>query len=318
MQKYPSDSLIETLEKTAVKAVLAAGELTRNRFGGELNVMQKSENPGVDLVTDVDKESQELITSIIHKYFASHMILGEEDPPNNEPRATEFIWAVDPIDGTKNFVNGSITYAVSVGVLFKGDPIAGAIWIPWANHKGFNLLHARVGNGAWSNGKKITIKSLSKSAIKPTQAKMPLAGRLSGVPGSLKTSYKIKTPLKKNLGEIRTTGSTCHELIKVANETMQYSLSGWANIWDYAAGLIIIHEAGGISLTPDKQGKWKELKGWSSLFSGDRKTSSLLRNWKGPVLSASPEIAEFISKNLTIKKSSRLRKTWDLISGIGI
>ena len=318
MRKYPSDSLVETLEQTAAKAVLSAGELVKNRFGGKLNVMQKSEQTGVDLVTDVDKQSQELITSVIRKQFASHMILGEEDPPENEPKATEFIWAVDPIDGTKNFVNESTTYAVSVGVLFEGDPIAGAIWIPWPNRKGFILSHARVGGGAWSNGKNIRIKSLSKSGTNSTPSNIPIAGRLSGIPGNLKSSYKIKTSLKKNLGEVRTTGSTCHELIMVANGTMQYSLSGWANIWDYAAGLIIIREAGGVSLTPDKQGEWKALNGWSNIFSGDRKTSALLRNWKGPVLSASPEITQFISKNLKIKKISRLRKTWKSIVEIGI
>ncbi len=303
----PDDVILQAAEELAVRATLEAGRFITERFGGPMEVMQKADREGVDIVTDVDKASQKLIVEMIEERFPDHQILGEEDPPDEEPPAADFIWAIDPIDGTKNFVNGSTIHAVSVGLLHRGVSVAGAIWTPWPSEKGFAQVHARAGHGTWLDGERIELKASKNGGV-------PEAGRLAAVPGGLRSAFDVKRPLQGNLGELRMTGSTCYELMMAATGSMQYSLNGYSSVWDYAAGLIIVREAGGISLAPGPEG-WSEMSGWSGLFTADVETSKRLRSWKGAVLSGEPEIARFVASNLAIRKPGLFKRAWKSVSG---
>lgn len=267
-----------------------------------MEVMQKADREGVDIVTDVDKASQKLIVEMIEEQFPEHQILGEEDPPDEEPPAKEFMWAIDPIDGTKNFVNGSAIHAVSVALLYRGLPVAGAIWTPWPGDKGYALVHARSGSGTWLNGERVTLVEKKSDGV-------PEAGRLAAMPGSLRSSFEIKKPLQSNFGELRMTGSTCYEMMMVATGSMQYALNGFSSVWDYAAGLIIVREAGGISMIPSETG-WREISGWRDLYTADVATSQRMRSWKGSILSSTPAIATFVSSNLAPRKNSLFKRAW--------
>jgi myo-inositol-1(or 4)-monophosphatase len=304
------DATLAKIEETAVRAALEAGKFVAERFGGPMEVMQKAEREGVDIVTDVDKASQKLIASIIEESFPDHTLLGEEDPPDeeSEPPVKDFVWAVDPIDGTKNFVNGSPVHAVSVGVLHRGVPVAGAIWTPWPGEKGFALAHARSGNGTWLDGMKVSMVADSGEGV-------PQPGRLAAVPGGMSYVYEAKKPLRGNFGEVRTTGSTCYELLMVSTGSMQYAISGFANVWDYAAGLVVLREAGGLALTPLREGGWRELTGWSEMCDGDAETSKRLRSWKGAVLSSTPTMARFVASNLRLRQPGLLKRAWHTVTG---
>ena len=303
----PDDVTLQAAEELAVRAALDAGDFISTRFGGPMEIMQKAEREGVDIVTDVDKASQALIVGMIEERFPGHQILGEEDPPDEEPAAKEFMWAIDPIDGTKNFVNGSTIHAVSIALLYRGVPVVGAIWTPWPGEKGYALIHARTGNGAWLNDERVNVAKADGDGV-------PVAGRLAAVPGSLRGAFDIKKPLQGNLGEIRMTGSTCYELMMVATGSMQYALNGYSYVWDYAAGLIIIREAGGISLVPTRDG-WREIAGWGEMFSADVETSKRMRAWRGSVLSSTPETASFVSRNLVSKRTGLLKRAWRSVNG---
>ena len=303
----PNDVTLQAAEELAIRASMEAGRFISERFGGPMEIMQKAEQEGVDIVTDVDKASQKLIVAMIEERFPEHQILGEEDPPENEPSAKEFMWAIDPIDGTKNYVNGSTIHAVSIALLHRGVPVAGAIWTPWPGEKGYALIHARAGHGAWLNEERVTV-------VKGTDNGVPEAGRLAAVPGSLRGAFEIKKPLQGNLGEIRMTGSTCYELMMVATGAMQYVLNGYSSVWDYAAGLIIVKEAGGISLTPTKDG-WQEISGWGELYTADIETSKRMRSWKGTVLSSTPKTANFVASNLVSRRTGLLKRAWRTVSG---
>lgn len=302
-----NDVTLQAAEELAVRAALDAGRFITERFGGPMEVMQKAEREGVDIVTDVDKASQKLIVSLIEERFPDHQILGEEDPPEDEPPAKDFMWAVDPIDGTKNFVNGSTIHAVSVGLLYKGVPVVGAIWTPWPGDQGYALIHARSGKGTWLNDERVSLDVGKGDGV-------PEAGRLAAVPGSMRGSYDVKKPLQGNLGEIRMTGSTCYELMMVATGSMQYALNGYSSVWDYAAGLVIVREAGGISMAPTPDG-WREMNGWGDLYSSDVETSKRMRAWKGSVLSSTPKTASFVSANLAPRRTSLLKRAWRSVSG---
>ncbi len=91
--------------------------------------------------------------------------------------------------------------------------------------------------------------------------------------------------------------------------SMQYALSGWANVWDYAAGIIIVREAGGTTMTPTAEG-WRDMTGWSDLYAADTEASKRFRSWKGPVLSSTLETARFISANLVPRRPGLLQRAW--------
>lgn len=289
-----------------MEAARRAGELVAERFGGPLEVMQKAQKEGVDVVTDVDKASQELIESVMKERFPDHQLLGEEDPPDEEPPAADFMWVVDPIDGTKNFINGSPVHAVSVALLHRGIPVAAAIWTPWPANGGHALVHGRRGGGTWLDGKRLSLEDHEDGQPKP--------GRLTVVPGSL-GAYQIDNELRQNMGETRVTGSTCYEMLMVATGSAQFAISGFAHTWDFAAGMLLIKEAGGRVMSLNGDGRWQELEGWGLPYLNDADTSQKMRKWMGPVLSGPPKVTEFAALHSRLRRESFLARALKTFTG---
>ena len=288
----PKD-LLTSIEQTAVEAVRAAGNIAGGKFGGPLEISQKAEQSGADIVSDADKKAQRVIESQIISKFPDHVLLGEEDPPDTVKTAADFLWAIDPIDGTKNFVNGSPAYAVSVGALYMGEPIAGAVWIPWPSGENSVIVHARLGGGAWLNDARLHIEN---------EHEKPYLGRLASLPGRFSQRYQTRSEMRKNMGEVRLIGSTSYEMCLVATNTLQYALSGPAHTWDFAAGIIIINEAGGTTLFVDEKGRFAPKRGWSEGYTNDEATYKRLRRWLGPVVGTSSKLAVFIQSQLKMKR----------------
>ena len=312
------DALLVRLEHAAVDAARQAGVLVARRFGGALEVSDKGKVSGADLVTDVDRASQKLIESLTVGRFPGHMLLGEEDAPKDAPPAADWVWAVDPIDGTTNFVNGLPVHAVSVAVLHRGKPVAGAVWAPWPAEGGAGgIFHARIGGGAWfipaaeqgRGGRRLEIKQ-------PEGDGAPRTGRLSGLPGGLSWAYHVGKPLQKGIGEPRVSGSTAYETAMVAAGVMQFSVSGsGSHVWDYAATSLLVLEAGGAVFLPDGKGAWTRFEGWRQPYSNEPETMTALRNWTGPVVMSSPKTAAFLVANLRPRGPSAWRRVKKALSG---
>lgn len=287
-----NETALNQLAETAIKATLEAGDYISSRFGGDLTISSKSGKTGQDLVTDVDKKSQKIIENIIYKRFPNHTILGEEDSDDKKTIADDWVWAIDPIDGTNNYVNTSQHHAVSVAAMYKGYPMVGVIWVPWANDGGNGLLmHAMKGSGTWINGKRIEIKI---DEVKPVR------GRLSGLPWLEMGNFKLDKTLMSSLGEVRILGSTAYELFMVANGSMQFSLTGFANTWDFAAGILLVEESGGKVLWTNKTNKFGKFTGWAQPYSNSYDTYKNMREWKGAVLAGSKKLVNYLSKNIKI------------------
>jgi myo-inositol-1(or 4)-monophosphatase len=300
------------LEFAAVQAAREAGALVASRFGGVLEVSSKGDRPGKELVTDVDRASQKLIASLTVEKFTGHMLLGEEDPPDKEPPASDFIWAVDPIDGTTNFVNGLPVHAVSIGVLHRGVPVAGAVWIPWpASGPAGAVLHARRGGGTWFSSGDATRPDARRLEIRDAGGDgLPAAGRLSGIPGGLRYAYRVGRQLRKGLGELRVSGSTAYETSMVAARVMQFSVTGFSSrVWDYAATSLLTQEAGGAVYMLDGKRRWTQFSGWQP-FKNDAETSTRLRKWSGPMIMAPPKLAGLLSVNLRPKRPSLVKRAF--------
>ena len=299
--EHPDPGLLARLEEAAVEAARQAGALVAHRFGGVLEVSSKGKEDGKELVTDVDRASQRLIASLTVERFPGHMLLGEEEPPENEPPAADFVWAVDPIDGTTNFVNGLPVHAVSVAALHRGRPVAGAVWLPWPSANGSGaVLHARAGGGAWFNPLASSGQPGRPMTVKDTEGDgTPKSGRLSGLPGGLRWAYRVGKPLGKAMGEPRVSGSTAYETSMVAAGVMQFSISGaGSHVWDYAATSLLVREAGGAVFALDRGRGWAPFEGWAAPYANDAATSKRLREWAGPVIMGSPRGASFLAANL--------------------
>jgi fructose-1,6-bisphosphatase/inositol monophosphatase family enzyme len=227
-----------------------------------------------------------------------------------DPAATEFVWAVDPIDGTVNFVNGLPIYAVSIGVLHRGRPVAGACALPWPGTPHPIVIHARVGGGAWLGERRLRIE-----AARPAEAgRSPLAGRVAALPGGLRRAYRLSKEYLKEIGEPRTTGSAVYEQMLVALGVAQYSITGPAKIWDFAAGVVIVREAGGIAMMPARPGDgaradhWRPLESFVDTYDLTPETMKRMRAWHGPVLLGPPSIVEFVAASARPRRPSTLRR----------
>ena len=293
-----TNSELEHIERSVIRAAREAGEFVASRFDGVLDISAKGDQPGKELVTDVDRASQKLIADIMAETCPSHMLLGEEDPPDEEPAAADWIWVVDPVDGTTNFINSSIAHAVSVAAIYRGVPMAAAMWIPWPNKNGFQLMHARAGNGTWMDGsdERLRVHPASESGA-------PVAGVLSARPGWFLRMYDVREPLKGNLGENRIGGSSCYEQFMVAKGSMQYSITGRAFIWDFAAGTLLVKEAGGKVLAANSDRNFVEFAGWGQNYANDPATYGRLRKWTGLLLLGAPATVDFIAANLKPRRT---------------
>ncbi len=304
------EETLKHIEQVTIECALRSGELVALKFRGNFKVMQKAPEVGVDLVTEVDQSSQRIITEIITSAFPQHAVLGEEDISENISNESDFLWAIDPIDGTKNFVSGTNLYAICVSAMYKGIPITGAIWLPWSCKSGYILLHARLGGGAFIAGtdKPLHIQKAENDGV-------PVRGRISSLPSKFVSRYRVSKALQNRLGDIRIIGSTGYEMCMVAMDSFQYAVSGPAHVWDFAAGIIIVQEAGGKTMTTNTHGKFVEFSGWADMHPNNAMTQKKLRKWIGPIVAGSPNITQFIAENISLAPPTIFKKVKHMLTG---
>ena len=300
-------NLLLDIEAKAAEMARHAGGILQGYFGTDIEVEYKDEKRRQNPVTRADRESQEYLCGEIARSFPDHGIVGEEGPEEedgDEP-VKDFLWVLDPLDGTTNFINGLPVYAVSVGVLYWGTPIAGAIFIPWPSGNGGAVLHARKGGGAWMDGERISI------ALDDPSADGPEPNRLVGLPGAFGASFKIGKGLRRRVGEPRVTGSIAYELAMAARGVFQYVVIGGPRIWDVAAGVLIVAEAGGVVMVrPRRARRWEPLTCLGPSWEEGRPKDKEVRKWVAPLIAGNSTAVSVVAANLErrISLSSRLRR----------
>ena len=242
-------------------------------------------------MTSADKDTQKYLEGEIARKFPDHGVLGEEtsEEDESEEPAPDFLWVLDPLDGTTNFLNGLPVYASSIGVLHRGRPLVGALYIPWPSPTGGLVLHCRRGGGCFADGEPVSVY----------QAEKPVGNRLTGLPGSFSHTTKFNKNLKGNLGELRITGSIAYELAMTAVGVMQYAVFGAPRMWDMLGGAIAVQEAGGTVMT-----RFRGEKRWHPVDSlvptWEEKPPSLkeLRHWVAPLVAGNQHLAPLIAHNM--------------------
>ena len=299
------DQQLEEFERVAVEATEKAGAYVLGRITTEMQVESKSDRPGRDLVTDVDRNSQIIISDIITERFPDHQFLGEEDQKEDVDPAADLVWAVDPIDGTANYVNGSMMHAVSIGLMYRGTPIVGAVWSPWpTSDDGGIVVHARLNGGTKRNGE-------TMSVLEPTdELNRPVSGRLSVLPSNARSVFTFDKRFRGHGGDVRVTGSASHEMSSVGTGLYQYAIGGAAAVWDFAAAIIIVREAGGDVMILKPDGSWQPFKSWPQPYANDAATFKHLRDWRGIMLASHPKTMRFVAENVRFKRPSQIGKLW--------
>ncbi len=201
---------------------------------GRRDLKIESKSSVVDLVTEVDKASEEQIIDFIRHHYPSHSILAEESGKTD--KASDYTWIIDPVDGTTNYAHGYPMFAISIGLKYLDEIIIGTIYMPALDE----FYWAIKGEGAFVNNKPIQVSSM------PTLERSIVA---TGFPYNKKTSphnnidyFSRIVPL---LGGVRRSGSACVDLVGVASGHLDGYFEMYLNPWDYLPGQLIVREAGG-------------------------------------------------------------------------
>lgn len=179
------------------------------------------------IVTDADKAADYLISSRIQEYFPGETIISEELRPvytQLQKTQDEFVWIIDPLDGTTNFSLGLPFWGVSIACIKDGFPFVGVIYFPLSNE----LFSAQKAAGAFVND-----EPLVQNNIYSHLSYFSCCSRTH-------QQFKVSVPYKT-----RILGSTCYTLCSVAKGTSILGFEATPKIWDIAAGWIIVEEAGG-------------------------------------------------------------------------
>ncbi|MFC1632092.1 inositol monophosphatase family protein [Candidatus Omnitrophota bacterium] len=221
---------IKKREKIAILACRQVGKLLLANFGRRLSVKSKGDR---DLVTNIDQRADRIITGLIKKNFPEDGLISEESPHSSS--RSGYSWIIDPIDGTHNFVHRIEVFGTSLAVAFNNQVVLGAIFMP----VGDELYLARKGSGAFCNGKKITVSQrplrestiIYDSSIRYNRVKM----------------LKALAEVAERAFNVRMFGSTVRSLTYVAQGKAEAEIEFNDKVWDFAAGLLLVEEAGGKS-----------------------------------------------------------------------
>ena len=213
----------------AIEAVNKAGAIVREYYG-KVDAFHKSDR---SLVTKADTESEHVIRDILQKKFPDYSILGEET--GRSGKESDYLWVIDPLDGTTNYTFQNPFFDVSLGLVHKNKPIMGVVLYPPQNE----LFHAEKGKGAYLNNERITVSNgmnFDDSVIAFCHGRDQQ---------SVKRMISAFSRLKPVNNKVRQLGAAALELCYVACGRIDGFFMVGMNSWDIAGGSMILEEAGG-------------------------------------------------------------------------
>ncbi len=218
----------------AVDAARSAGTILRDMFE-TASVREKAPK---DLVTDADIAAQNCIENCIQARFPAHQFLGEESFRASIDRLTlaeaDWLWVVDPLDGTVNYVHRLPNFAVSIALMHRGETVLGVVYDPMAEE----LYQAVLGQGSTLNGGGLK----SSRCDRLDQALVAASFPPQVQKGSLEVAQFIEVLVRSQ--SMRRLGSAALNLCYVGQGRLDAYWAGFLKVWDIAAGALIATEAG--------------------------------------------------------------------------
>jgi myo-inositol-1(or 4)-monophosphatase len=219
---------------TAVKAARKAGTLiNRASFDiDKLTIRRKRQN---DFVSEVDEAAEDAIISVLREAYPSHGILAEESGKRDAD--ADYVWVIDPLDGTTNFLHGFPQYCISIGLLHKGKPTQAVVFDPNRNE----LFTASKGVGAYLNDRRIRVSRTDKleDALMATGFPFREVERLDDY-------MRMFRNVTMATSGIRRPGAAALDLAWVACGRVDGFWEIGLSPWDMAAGALLVREAGGL------------------------------------------------------------------------
>lgn len=222
--------------KVAKQAALEAGKVIFKQFGKKQKIYDKGESS--NFATQADLDAENIIIKNILKNFPDHNIISEEK--GEIKNLSDYTWVIDPLDGTISFAADMPFFVVSIGLLYKYEPILGVVY--WVTQK--KLYFAQKGKGAYMNDQKLSVSKVDK-----------LENAVMGIDFSHLNSRKTKFDkyIAPIIYKTRYPYSLACDALVLAL-VAEGSLDGFptlANVWDFAGGVILVEEAGGKVTDPE-------------------------------------------------------------------
>jgi len=217
----------------AIEAALETGKYLKESVGKVLQVESKF-GQETNLVTQIDKNAEEIIINKIRKKYPDHDFLAEESGSHN--KQSEYRWIIDPLDGTLNFTHGIPLFSVSIAVEKQGEIVAGVVYEPNLDE----LFTAEKGKGAFLNKKPIRV-----SKVDSLIESMMVTGFPYTIRDNPDNAVQHFVNLLMKVQGVRRLGSAAVDLCYVACGRFEGFWEVSLNAWDMAAGVLFIEEAGG-------------------------------------------------------------------------
>ena len=228
-----SPEQLQVFLDVATEAALAAGAILKENYR-KLEHIEEKGRPG-DLVTEADKQAETEILKVLDRHVPHHQILAEESGKIGQADS-DYLWAIDPLDGTTNYAHGYPLSVVSVGLSIQGIPQVGVVYNPFRDE----LFRAAKGLGASCNRRPIQVsqtKELGKSLL--------VTGFAYDRRETTDNNYAEFCYLTHLTQGVRRSGSAALDLTDVACGRLDGYWERGIKPWDIVAGIVLLEEAGG-------------------------------------------------------------------------
>jgi myo-inositol-1(or 4)-monophosphatase len=220
----------------AVKAARAAGSII-NRAALDIERVGVTSKGVNDFVTEVDQAAEEAIIDTLLAAYPGHAILAEESGRTRGAKHSEYLWIIDPLDGTTNFIHGLPVYAVSIALAFRGKVEQAVVYDPTRN----DLFLASKGRGAFLNDRRLRVSKRTRLAESLIGTGFPFRKG-----DNFKRYVEMFEQVMQHCAGVRRPGAAALDLCYVAAGWYDGFFETGLNPWDVAAGSLIITEAGGL------------------------------------------------------------------------
>jgi myo-inositol-1(or 4)-monophosphatase len=215
----------------AISAAKESGALLYENFGKSVELEYKADK---SIVTALDKQSQRIILDKLHSSFPDHLIVAEEADKQIKNAAGEYTWVIDPLDGTHNYIRGISSYGVSIGLIRGKEFLIGVIYLPHESA----LYVSEKGSGSYKNGRPIHVSDVSR-----------IQNCTLSFDSGFRSAVEVKTSMLGKVApqvfNIRIFGASVRNLTYLAEGIVDAVIEFDDKLWDFAAGISLVLEAGG-------------------------------------------------------------------------